>query len=111
MAQLLQFIWKTRYLLIWMGILLATMSLPIQSAEVLRTYWFDHRLDLTHAFWLGIGLAYSGFVFATAATHIAIDKQTRALQAPRWIITVALATPLVILLAAMIVALAKWFGV
>ena len=121
MAQLFQFIWKTRYLLIWMIILLASMSLPIQSTEVLRTYWFDHRLNPEHAFWLhpfwqsafwqqlswrvswqhlswqtfwlAIGLVYSGFVFAAAAVRIATHKETEPLRAPRWVVTVALAAP------------------
>ncbi len=139
MAQLFQFIWKTRYLLIWMIILLASMSLPIQSTEVLRTYWFDHRLSPEHAFWqhpfwqsafwqqlswrvswqhlswqtfwLAIGLVYSGCVFAAAAVRIATHKETEPLRAPRWVVTVALAAPVAIVLIAMIAALIAWWEV
>jgi hypothetical protein len=130
-AQLFQFIWKTRYLLIWMGVLLASMSLHSQSAEVLRLYWFDHRLNLEHAFWqhafwqqlswrgswqhlswhtfwLVIGFVYSGCVFAAAAAHIATHKEPETLRGPRWIITVALAAPVLIVLVAMIAALIAW---
>ena len=111
MAQLFQFIWKTRYLLIWMGILLAGMSLHIQSAEVLRSYWFDNRLSPEHGLWLVIGLVYSGCVLAAAATHIAIHKDTETQRPPRWIITVALVSPVAIVLIAMIAALIAWWDV
>jgi hypothetical protein len=104
----IQFVWTIRYFAFCGAILLAGLTLPSQSAEVLRTYWFDGRLDIGHASWLAVALAYAGCIFAMMTVNATADPQNREERVFGWVVTAALVTPLVLVISATTMALLAW---